>query len=102
ANLHSPLLNFGVLGIRPRLYDFVIQLAGIVNPVGQDQQLNVILLNHHVLGMVLIKRGILGGGFVELVIAIVKASEHAVALGIIREILFRLTQEFLGLAGLVL
>ncbi len=102
TKLDLALVNLGVGVIGLRLHDFVIQLTGIVEPVFQNQKLNVILLDHHVLGMVLIQRAVFGGGFVELVVSKIKVTQHAVAYGIIREILLRLAQEFLGLTRLVL
>ena len=102
AKLDLALVNLGVGITRPCLHDFIIQLASLVEPVLQDQQLDVILLGHHVLGVGLIQRGILVGGFVELVIGKIEIAKHAVAHGIIREILLRLTQEILGLTELVL
>src|SRR5208282_2290718 len=77
-------------------------LASIVEPLFQDQQLNVVFLDQHILGVVPIQHGILVQGFVVLAIGIVEIAQHAVARGIIREILLRLAQEFLGLRELVL
>src|SRR5277367_1697966 len=80
----------------------VVQLAGFIQTVFQDQQLNEVLLDHRVFVMVAIQNFILGRCLVDIAVVVVVIAQHAIAFGIIGEILFRLAKEFLGLLGLVL
>src|SRR5580698_5314754 len=102
ADLDFALIDLSILVVGPNFYDLVIQLAGFIELVFQDEQLNVIFLDHQVFGMVLRKNGIFRRGFIELIVGVIEVAQHAVAHGIGGKIFLRLPQEFFSLSGLVL
>src|SRR5579864_1343251 len=63
-NLSAVDQAFTVVGIAGE--NSIIQLAGFVQAVFQDEQLNVILLDLQIFGMVVIDGAVFGSGFVEI------------------------------------
>ena len=93
GNFDLPAVNqsFDVVG---RVFqNFIIEFAGFIQAVLEDEQLNVVLLHLQVFRMVVVKRTVLGNGVVEIAGREIKVAEHAVADWVIGKILFRLLQK---------
>src|SRR5208282_6347840 len=73
--LDLSLENLGALIIRLGLQELIVQLAGFVETVFQDQELNVICLDQQVPGMIVMERSVLLGGLVDLVRAPIEIAE---------------------------
>src|SRR5271167_1843500 len=101
-NLNLALVEKGVGVLRVGLKNFGVEFAGIFQLIFQDQQLQVVLLDLKIFGMVAIKAGVFGDGLVEVAAGVVEIAQHAVALGIIGEIQLGMTEELfsVGLAAL--
>jgi len=54
ANFDLALVDLGVFVVRVLFQDLVIQLAGFVGTVFQDEQLNIIFLDQHVVAMIFV------------------------------------------------
>src|SRR5258708_36965336 len=78
-DLHLTAINQSFDIARICFKNFIIQLGGFVEAVLQNHELNVVLLDLNIFGMVPIERAVLRGGFVEIAIGKIKITQHALA-----------------------
>ena len=83
ADLHLTAINQSFDITRIDSKNFTIQLGRFVQAVLQDEELNVVLFDLNILGMVLMERAVLRRCFVEIAIGKVKITQHAIAFGVV-------------------
>ncbi len=98
-NLAFENKSFNVTGVG--LEDLIVELGGLVKAVLEDQELDVVLGNLNISGVIFVKGTVFGGGFVDIV-GSVKIAEQAIHFRVIREIPLGLLQEGLGLTPFAL
>src|SRR5437667_2609604 len=82
--------------------NLVVELVSLVEPVLQNEELDVIPLDLGILGVGVMEQTVFRGGFVEIAGGEIKVAEHAVAFGVIRNISLGLLQKGFGLGPLAL
>src|SRR5215472_5340246 len=83
-NLAAVNQGFGIVGVGFQY--FVIQLAGLIPAVFQNEQLDVVLLRLQVVRVILVNRGIFGSGFVQVPGGEVEIAQHAVSHRVVGQI----------------
>ena len=97
AELHLTLVDEGIHVVGVGLEDLVVQFGGFVEAVLENQELDVVLLDLKIFGMIAVEGSVLGGGLVEIAGGEVEVAEHAITFPVVGEISLGLTQESFGL-----
>ena len=91
--MHLSFVDQALHVVTVRLEDLIVQLAGLVNTVFQNQELNVILFDLKIFWMIAVERSVISGGFVEIAGGKIEITQHAIVFGNVGEISPGLAQE---------
>src|SRR5580692_1542671 len=97
ANLNLAGVEQSLVVVGALFQKAVVQRAGFVESIAENEELDVIVLDLGIFGMCFEEAGVLGSRADDVSIGEIKVAEHAVAGGIRREITLDLLQEFFRL-----